>query len=221
LDEVLTSENIKGVFNVDAIVKKHLITNSIFVIPLSPQKPPLSRECSIHLICGAGTGAALMKILLDEGYSVTAGVLNVLETDCETAQFLKIPVATEAPFSSITEKTHKANLAMISNAGIVVLTSVPFGYANLQNLEAALDALEREIPLFVIEEVPVEKRDFTGGKAKALLTELKSKGAMFVKSQNELLSILNVSGEKLKTAREERAKLLDHLKPVKFIKKIK
>jgi iron complex transport system ATP-binding protein len=28
LNEILTSENIKGVFNVDAIVKKHLVTNS-------------------------------------------------------------------------------------------------------------------------------------------------------------------------------------------------
>lgn len=221
LAEVLTSENIKGVFNVDAIVKKHLVTNSIFVIPLSPQKPPPSRECSIHLICGAGTGTALMKILLDEGYSVTAGVLNVLDTDFETAQFLKIPVTTEAPFSPITEKIHKANLAMISKASIVVLTSVPFGYGNLQNLEAALDALERRIPTFVIEEVPVERRDFTKGKVKALLTELKSKGAVFVKSQNELLSLLNVSVEKLKLAKEERDRILDHLKPDKIHKENK
>ena len=162
-----------------------------------------------------------MKILLDEGYCVTAGVLNVLDTDFETAQFLKIPVATEAPFSPITEKTHKANLEMINKASIVILTSVPFGYANLQNLEAALDALEREIPLIVIEEVPVEKRDFTGGKAKVLLTELKSKGAMFVKSQNELLSLLNVSGEKLKIAKEERDRILEHLKPRKIPKETK
>jgi iron complex transport system ATP-binding protein len=154
-----------------------------------------------------------MKILLDEGYSVTAGVLNILDTDFETAQFLKIPVTTEAPFSPITEKTHQANLAMISKASTVVLTSVPFGYGNLQNLEAAREALDRGIPTFVIEEVPIERRDFTGGKAKALLTELKSKGAEFVKDQNELLSILNVSVEKLKIAKEERDRILDHLKP--------
>jgi iron complex transport system ATP-binding protein len=222
LTEVLTSKNIKGVFNVDAIVKKHLVTNSIFVIPLSPQKASPSRKCcSIHLICGAGTGTALMKVLLDEGYCVTAGVLNVLDTDFETAQFLKIPVTTEAPFSSITEKTHKANLAMISEASTVVLTSVPFGYGNLQNLEAAIAALERGIPTFVIEEVPIERRDFTRGKAKALFTELKSKGAEFVKDQNELLSMLNVSVEKLKIAKEERDRILDHLKPEEIPKETK
>ena len=81
--------------------------------------------------------------------------------------------------------------------------------------------MERDIPLIVIEEVPVEKRDFTGGKAKVLLTELKSKGAMFVKSQNELLSLLNVSGEKLKIAKEERDRILEHLKPGKIPKETK
>jgi iron complex transport system ATP-binding protein len=219
LAEVLTSENIKSVFHVDAIVKKHLVTNSIFVVPLSPQKASPSRKCSIHLICGAGTGTALMKVLLNEGYSVTAGVLNVLDTDYETAQFLKIPVTTEAPFSPITEKTHKANLAMISKASTAVLTSVPFGYGNLKNLEAASAALDNGIPTFVIDEVPIERRDFTKGEANALFAELKSKGAEFVRDQSELLAMLNVSVEKLKIAKEERDRLLDHLKPEETSKK--
>jgi len=211
--EVLTSENIKGVFNVDAIVQRHLVTNSVFVIPLSPQKPSQSRKCSVHLICGAGTGTALMKVLLDEGYSVTAGVLNVLDTDFETAQFLKIPVTTEAPFSPITEKAHKANLDMIRKASIVVLTSVPFGYGNFQNLEAAEEAVSQEVPTFIIEEVPIESRDFTKGKASKLFLKLKKMGAVPVKNQSELLEMLHVSAEKLNIAKNSTAKLLDHLKP--------
>jgi iron complex transport system ATP-binding protein len=213
LSEVITSENIKGVFNVNAIVQKHLVSNSVFVIPLSPQKSPNAKRCAVHLICGAGTGTALMKILLDEGYSVTAGVLNVLDTDFETAQFLKIPVTTEAPFSPITEKTHNDNLTMISQASTVVLTSVPFGDGNLRNLEAAIVAVKQGIPTFIIEEVPIERRDFTGGKAKELIAKLKNEGAEFVKSKNELLSLLKVSVEKIKIAKEERDRLLNHLKP--------
>jgi iron complex transport system ATP-binding protein len=219
--DVLTGENIKSVFNVDAIVQKNLVTNSVFILPLSPPKTSRYKKCSIHLISGAGTGTALMRVLLDEGYSVTAGVLNVLDTDFETAKFLKIPVTTEAPFSPITEKTHKANLEMISEASTVVLTSVPFGDGNLQNLEAALAAVELGIPTFVIEEVPIERRDFTGGKATAMLAKLKRKGAEFVKDQTELLSLLNVSVEKFKIAKKERDRLLDHLKPEEVPKKTK
>ena len=213
LDAVLTSENIRSVFQVDAVVKRHPITNSLYIIPISMPKPPLSRNLSVHLICGAGTGTTLMKILVDEGHNVTAGVLNVLDTDYETAQLLKIPVTSEAPFSPITEETHRANLEMMSKANAVVLTAVPFGFGNLRNLEAAKVALERGIPTFVIEEVPVEQRDFTKGKAKKHLMELKSKGAIFVKNQNELLSLLNVSEDKLKITKELSTKIPGHLKP--------
>lgn len=213
LEAVLTSENIRSVFRVDAMVKRHPITNSLYVIPISMPKPSLSRNLSVHLICGAGTGTPLMKILVDEGYNVTAGVLNVLDTDFETAQLLKIPVASEAPFSPITEETHKVNLEMIGKAGAVVLTAVPFGYGNLRNLEAAKKAVERGIPTFVIEEAPIEQRDFTNGKAKKHLMELKGKGAIFVRNQNELLSLLYVSEDKLKITKELSTKILGHLKP--------
>lgn len=213
LDEVLTSENIRNVFRVNAIVKKHVVTNSLFILPLSPQKVSPARKCSIHLICGAGTGAALMKILLDEGYSITAGVLNVLDTDFETAQFLKIPVTTEAPFSPITEKTQKANLSIMSKASTIVVTSVPFGHGNLQNLENVKKALEKGIPTIVLDEVPIESRDFTQGKAKELFADLKRLGAEFVKNQNELLQSLNVSEEKTRHTEEEKTRILSHLKP--------
>jgi iron complex transport system ATP-binding protein len=218
IDEVLTSENIKSVFKVDAIVKKNLVTNSLYIIPLSPPKSSPIKNCAIHLICGAGTGTALMKILLEEGYSVTTGVLNVLDTDFETAQYLNIPVTSEAPFSSITEKTRKDNLAMISKASTVVVTSVPFGHGNLQNLEAAKEALKKGIPLFVIDEVPIESRDFTQGQAVALFESLKGMGAVFVKNQEELLHMLNVSEEKLKIAKEVQLNIVDHLKAKPYSK---
>jgi iron complex transport system ATP-binding protein len=214
-NDVLTSENIKSVFHVDTIVKRHPVANSIYVIPVSKLKASSSgrlRNFSVHLICGAGTGTALMKILVDEGYNVTAGVLNVLDTDYETAQLLNIPVVSEAPFSPITEEAYKANLEMILKADAVILTSVPFGYGNLRNLEAAMDALEKGITTFVIEEVPIKRRDFTRGKAERLLRKLKSKGAILVRNQNEILSLLNISQDKIKAIKEFSTKIPSHLK---------
>jgi iron complex transport system ATP-binding protein len=217
LDDVLTSESVKAVFRVDAIVQRHLVTNSLYVVPLSRSararlKSPPVKKCLIHLICGAGTGTALMMSLLEEGYTVTAGVLNILDTDFETAEFLKIPVAIEAPFSPITEIAHEANMDMIYEADMVVVTSVPFGHGNIRNLEAARKALEKDIPTFVIEEAPIEKRDFTQGKATKLLLDLKTNGASFVKNASELLSMLSVSEESLKRVQENSMKFDDHLK---------
>lgn len=193
LETVLTSENIKSVFRVDAIVRKSLVTNSLYILPLSPQKISPSKHCSIHLICGAGTGTSIMKALVDEGYSVTAGVLNLLDSDFETCELLKIPAVTEAPFSPITDKAHRENLDFIGKASIVVLTSVPFGYGNLRNLEAVLEGMKLGIPTYVIDEVPIDSRDFTGGKAKELLLQIELAGAVFVKHSSELPSLLNLS----------------------------
>ncbi|MEM1562056.1 MAG: ABC transporter ATP-binding protein [Candidatus Bathyarchaeia archaeon] len=193
VENVLTSENIKKVFNVDVIVKKHPLTNSLYVITVSSIKPTLAkgRSLSIHLICGAGTGSALMKSLIENGYRVTAGVLNVLDTDYETAQLLKIPVVSEAPFSPITDENYKANLEMASGADVVVVTSVPFGRGNLRNLEVALKALEKGVHVCIINEEPIEKRDFTGGEARKYFLELSNRGAIFIKDRSELMLLLD------------------------------
>lgn len=191
VDQVLTSQNIRSVFDVDAIVRKNAATGSLYVIPLSPKKCSAEKKCTVHVICGAGTGTMLLKTLIDEGFNVTVGVLNLLDTDYEACELLNIPVVTEAPFSFITERLFEENLAMIKAAGMVVVTSVPFGSGNLRNLEAAKAAIRYGIPTYVIEEVPIERRDFTEGRATQLMAELKAAGATFVKNPADLPSLLN------------------------------
>jgi len=192
IDTVLTGENIKKVFRVDMIVKRHPITESLYVVPLSISRSKItqSKDIIVHMICGHGTGAPLMKLLLEHGYGVTTGVHSTLDTDYDAACTLGIPVVSEAPFSPITEENHKANLAMIDEASAIVVSNVPFGFGNLKNLEAAKVALERGKMTVIVEETPIQQRDFTDGKAQSLLEELKSKGAITVKSRKEALSIL-------------------------------
>lgn len=212
LEQVLTSENIKSVFHVDAIVKKSPVTNSPYIIPLSPQKPSLERKCAIHLICGAGTGTLIMKALVDEGYIVTAGVLNMLDTDYETAELLKIPTISEAPFSPITEQSKRENLEMVNRAAIVVITSVPFGYGNLANLEAALEAVNHGIRTYVIDEVPIEGRDFTDGKATAIFADLKKLGAIFIKHASELPTLVNATHDLIELRKRGNVDIPGHIK---------
>jgi len=194
-EKVLTAENIKRVYDAEVLVKRHPATNSIYVtlLPSTPLIRGVSRGGAapfvIHIICGAGTGSQLMHALLEKGYQVTAGVLNVIDTDHETLQHLGIPMVSEAPFSPISCETHKANLGLIDQANVVVLTNVPFGYGNLKNLEAAEFALENK-PVLLIEETPIEQRDFTQGEAKKIYTRLKSNGAIVLHSPEEVLPII-------------------------------
>jgi iron complex transport system ATP-binding protein len=143
------------------------------------------------LISGAGTGSPVMKTLLDEGYRLTAGVLNLLDTDHETAQLLSIPTTNEAPFSPITDEAHKANLEVIKKANVVVVTPTQFGGGNLRNLDAAKTALENGITTVLFEDCPICDRDFTKGKATEYVEELKAKGAVTVKTVRELVDFLN------------------------------
>ncbi len=194
VEKVLTSDNIRNVYTVDAIVKKNLVTDSLYVIPLSPKKPKvLDKKCAVHVICGAGTGTLVMKALVDEGYRVTAGVLNIEDSDYDTCTFLKIPTVTEAPFSPITDQTNASNIEMIENSSMVILTAPPFGMGNLRNIEAAIQALNRGIPVYVVDEIPIESRDFTNGKATRLMMELKRLGANFVKHPFDLPPLVNLA----------------------------
>jgi len=192
IDTVLTEENIKKIFQVNAVVKQHPLTNSLYIVPLSTCAPKTNqpKTFTVHMICGGGTGVFLMRTLLQHNYRVTTGVLNVLDTDHDAASTLGISIVNEAPFSVITEDAHKVNLNKIANAKAVVLSNTPFGYGNLKNLEAVKLSLERGITTIIVDETPIQERDYTGGKAKALYEELKDKGAIFVKNCDQVLPIL-------------------------------
>nr|QNO57692.1 vitamin B12 import ATP-binding protein BtuD [Methanosarcinales archaeon ANME-1 ERB7] len=192
-EEVLTAEHIKSTFGADVIVKLHALTNQCYLSPSPIKRPPetsTKNKGTIHLICGGGEGAPSMHFLTEKGYKVTAGVLNLLDTDCEVAKLLDIPVVTEAPFSTITAESFEAHLALIGRADAVVLCGIPFGFGNIKNLEAAEAALKMDKLLLAFDADNLASRDFTGGVATKRFIELQTKGAVIVKSQDEMLSVL-------------------------------
>ncbi|WP_309492922.1 ABC transporter ATP-binding protein [Candidatus Hecatella orcuttiae] len=193
MKDVLTGENIKKVYGVNVLVQTHPVTGSIYVMPVSTSRPEAKqpRRLKVHVICGGGSGVSLLNSLVDHRFNVTAGVLNLLDSDHEVADMLKVPVVGEAPFSPITEKAQAANLEMVEKADVVVLTDVPFGYANMKNLEAVKWALEHGKLIIMIEDTPIKERDFTGGKAEELWRELKNGGATTVSSVEEALCRLD------------------------------
>jgi iron complex transport system ATP-binding protein len=193
--EVLTVEHIKTAFGADVIVKRHAVTNQCYVSPIPSsikQQTEAARknnaDVTIHLICGGGAGASLMYLLTEHGYKVTAGVVNLLDTDCEVAQLLNIPVVTEAPFSPITEEAFNAHVTQIEKADVVVLCNIPVGFGNLKNIEAAEVALtQKGKKLVVVEADAIEKRDFTDGEATKRVNAIKDKGAAVVTKPEEVV----------------------------------
>jgi len=193
VDEILTEENIRKVFNVEVMVRRHSITNSLYIVPISQlQEIKPSKNLKIHIICGGGTGSPLIKLLCRNGYYITAGVLNLLDSDYDECLMLGIPTVSEAPFSPITNENHERNLSMIDQADIVILSNVCFGNGNLKNLDAALYAVEKGKKVIVVEETPIQQRDFTKGKAEKLYEKLKNGGTVTVKNCYEVPSVLKI-----------------------------
>ena len=82
-------------------------------------------------------------------------------------------------------------MGLINKADFVILTSVPFGTGNLKNLDAANFAIGQGIPTFVLNESPIETRDFTKGEAEKKMLSLKNKGATYFEDEHTLLTALS------------------------------
>lgn len=188
-DEVLNQQNIKKVYDVDAVVYKNPF--GIFDIELIQREDP--KAVHVHVVAGGGSAQLLFRMLVEMGCKVTTGVLSTNDTDFETAQLFSIYTVFTKPFMPIGEKEYIENIQLISKADLCVLCSIPFGVQNLKNLEA----LRYANKLCIIEEEDISKRDFTGGLATNLYNELKEK-ALVVSSIESLKDyILKETNDKM------------------------
>jgi len=188
-DEVLNQQNIKKVYDVDAVVYKNPF--GIFDIELIQREDP--KAVHVHVVAGGGSAQLLYRMLIEMGCKVTTGVLATNDTDFETAQLFSIYTVFTNPFMPIGEKEYIENVQLIRKADLCVLCSIPFGVQNLKNLEA----LKYATKLCIIEEEDISKRDFTCGLATNLYNELKEK-ALVVSSIESLKDyILKETNDKM------------------------
>ncbi|MFN3384351.1 MAG: ABC transporter ATP-binding protein [Archaeoglobaceae archaeon] len=180
--EVISEESIREVFGIEVIVKKQ---GRIYVVPRikSAQNGKL-----VHVICGGGSGRALIEILRDNGYKVSAGVLNVLDSDWEAIQEIDGFAIDEAPFSEISEESFRRNLEAIAKADAVVLANLAIGRGNFKNLLCALKSAEMG-KLVVVNSRPFAERNFYGEEAEKIYEEILRK-ARVVESEEGVLNAL-------------------------------
>jgi iron complex transport system ATP-binding protein len=197
-ETILTRENIKAVYNIDVVVRKNAFTNSMYITPITPKIPEAAESGythqikRIHVIAGGGSAKQLLPEL--RGNIVSVGIVNALDDDYEFALELKYEIISEAPFSPISEKSRNELIQKLQQVDLVILTNVPFGKGNLGNLEV-LEKCEK--PLIILDNTPIETRDFTKGRVSEIYTKLKSKkNVVVVESVQEVLKFIEkqVSG---------------------------
>lgn len=190
-EQVLTPETLRRVFRVDVKIEPNPYTGAPRILPVTrrhiwPDTPP-----RVHVICGGGSGAEILRRLHISGCAVSAGPLNLKDSDEVLATALDLEVVREAPFRPIAAAALDAALALCEEADALIVAPTPWGPGNLVCLTIARHALERGTPVFVVD--PDESRDFTSGAASRELRALRDRGAREITDVAELLDALENS----------------------------
>jgi iron complex transport system ATP-binding protein len=176
-DDVLRPEIIESVYGVRAYMHRHAGRNYLTFSPRLRGE----RRGRVHLVCGGGTGAGLMRELVDAGYEVTAGVLNALDTDEETGRELGLSMAVEAPFSPVGDEAHAENLELMHAADLVLVAAVPVSHGNARNIEAAREARAAGTTVWA-------DRDLLANDLAGVTAGLEEAGVSFFSGEAELLA---------------------------------
>ncbi len=192
-EEVLTEENIAGVYSTRVIIKNNPLSNKPYVtlIPHAYKKraEKNSRDFKIHIIAGGGTGERYMELLWQNRYKLSAGVLNQGDADWQTARRLDIDIVEAPPFVDFRSKDIEANRNCLKKSDLIVVTDVPFGRGNLANLKLVLEFVET--PKVLFNTAPIQDRDYTSGKASDLWNKISlHKNTLILNRKDNFLSVI-------------------------------
>ncbi|MBC7216800.1 MAG: ABC transporter ATP-binding protein [Candidatus Caldatribacterium sp.] len=186
VSEVLSEASLEELFGVPFVeVANPFAFRSLF-LPL--QRPGRERKKKqVHLICGGGSGLAVMRLLYEEGFSVSVGVVNRFDSDEEMAERLGFQVVREKPFSPLSDDALREALTLARESDFVVIAPTFWGWGNVRNLDLAL-ALQREGKrILIFSDALKEDRDYTGGEARGKLCSLLEGGGVVVDHPRALL----------------------------------
>ena len=178
--EVITTEMLKSVFAVRAVVGTEVITGGVSVTPVvRDEVAEATGGSTVFVLGGSGAGADLMRRLSLAGINVTAGALNEGDIDQSVAAALGVRHVTLAPFDQMDSEDEIRVRDLAADAELVVICDVPFGGSNVGNLRAVIDADRKTV---IIGDSDSERRDFTSGEATELMKRALAEGATRVAS---------------------------------------
>jgi iron complex transport system ATP-binding protein len=170
---VVTPALLREVYGVEAEVDVDHLTGRPSVRVGPPQLAAASIGRRAHVVGGAGRGAPVMRRLAEIGYEVSVGVLHASDTDAAVAERLNLVRVSVPPFSHVDLDAEDACRELMRSAELLVVCDAPFGPGNVTNLRLALEAARAGVETWLIEQVPIEERDFTGGEATELWAALR------------------------------------------------
>lgn len=185
--EVITEDNLKKVYEMKMFVQENKLFGKPEIIPLRVIKETDAyRSLRIHVICGGNKASQILEQLDALGHRVTAGVVNQGSDDWTICDVLGIPMVEESPFTSISAEKQKENLAMMADCDFILISDLPFGHGNINNL-LGLENLPGEIYYHK----NCANNDFTEGQLTRCLEQIRTqKTLMEIGDHQEFLEIV-------------------------------
>ncbi len=192
--EVLSEDLLARVWGVSADLERDRRTGLPYLVPhqitvTAPRTFPSPFVGPVHVVGGGGAAAPILRGLSEQGYRVTAGALHLLDSDAEVAEALGIPSAIESPFAPLGPEVRVQHRTLLAAARAIVIAPFAVGPSNLANLEDLLPYVS-QVPTLLVRLPPIAERDFTGGRAEAIVAELRAAGARNVDDLTGVLAAL-------------------------------
>lgn len=179
--DVITAETLRAVFGVRAIVGTEPVTGGISITPVLREQSVAERSFGRALVIGgSGVAAPLVRRLVLDGWTVSAGALNEGDADATLAEALGLPYAPLPAFAGMDADSARRVAGLAGDADVVVVCDVPFGNGNVDNLRVAVESGR---PLILLGDIT--GRDYTGGDAEELWRRAVGDGAQVVSDAAE------------------------------------
>ncbi len=190
--QVITTKMIKEVYGCEVRVEYPNSVECPYVVFKDEPVPAVREGCErwVHVVGGGGSCILLFRNLLNRGWKVSTGVVNVGDSDWQEAGRLGLSMVEAPPFSNIGRDEIRRNQEMMQKAEFIIMAGIPFGFGNIENLTCVLEQAEQGKPVIVVDGIEISDRDYTGGKAVELYTRLQKSEAYFVNSEWEAIRLL-------------------------------
>ncbi len=184
-EEVITGDNLHEAYQMHAAVFNNYVSGLLDIYTYH-EKNENNRDKRIHIIAGGGIASDLIRKLYEQHYQISTGVLSTGDGDAIVASAFDAKVIYKDAFAPIDESSSEENRALIRQANFTVLCNVAYGINNLRNLKDSLMAKH----LIVLQDTPIEERDYTNGEAKRLYDALIQQSQVKVMTTNEFMQLM-------------------------------
>jgi len=186
-EKVFNSENLSKAYNMEMIIKNNNLLNYKEIIPIRVNREIKKKSTKIHIICGGGTGEYIIEKLYSEKYKISCGILHEGDSDIQVCKSLGLKYISAKPFSEFSINSIEENKKEIKNSDIVIVTDVPIGKYNINNLRMLEEFKEKTIII-----LHNSDRDFTDGESDKIINEIKKRdNTYYAQNLGELFKEIN------------------------------